>query len=69
MSFSVYVMQYIALPQVQRYIGIFPFGDSWIWNVALSGLFFGMPAVLILSMATYAFIERPFFNYKFKYTR
>jgi peptidoglycan/LPS O-acetylase OafA/YrhL len=67
LSFSMYVMQYVALPQIQRYIGVVPFTGDWASNVLLSGICFGVPGVLLLSCLTYSLIERPFFSYKFRY--
>lgn len=68
LSFSTYVMQYVAIPQLQRYIGIVPFFYDWNLNVFLAGLFFAVPAALLLSGITYSVIERPFFAFKFRYT-
>ncbi len=67
-SFSIYVMQYVAIPQLQRYIGVVPFSYDWNFNVFLAGILFAVPAVLLLSSITYAMIERPFFAFKFRYT-
>lgn len=66
-SFSIYVMQYVAIPQLQLYIGVVPFSSDWNLNVVLSGIFLALPAVLLLSALTYSLIEKPFFEFKFRY--
>jgi peptidoglycan/LPS O-acetylase OafA/YrhL len=66
-SFSIYVMQYVALPQLQRYIGVVPFTDNWTLNVLMTGTFIGLPAVMLFSGLTYVLIEKPFFAFKVRY--
>ncbi|SAK53544.1 acyltransferase family protein [Caballeronia ptereochthonis] len=66
-SFSVYVMQYVAIPQLQRYIGVVPLTSDWTLNVLITGVFIALPGVLLLSGLTYCLIERPFFAFKVRY--
>lgn len=60
-------MQYVALRQFQRYIGVVPFASRWTLNVLMTAVFIGLPTVLLFSGLTYVLIERPFLVFKIRY--
>ncbi|WP_157661536.1 acyltransferase family protein [Burkholderia ubonensis] len=68
-SFSIYVMQYIALIPFYSYIDIIPVTGHYLRNVIGSAIFLAVPAVLMLASVTYELVEKPFFVFKTRYVK
>jgi len=67
LSFSMYVMHNFLIAAFNKLIGVIAFTGNPIRDAALTGVLAVIPAVLLLSMASYFLIERPFLSFRGSY--
>ncbi len=67
LSFSIYVMHNFLIAGFNKLIGVIAFTGNPIRDAALTGLLAVIPAVLLLSLASYWLIERPFLSFRGSY--